>query len=250
MKDANLLTCGYDGCRPCEANNYEGAEMAVAAEYLHWRFGGGTLARESLDLGAHVGLWSAFLAELYSRYGGGTIYALEPDLFNFEVLCKNAQLLAKAKMTGVMPIYAAAWNANEKLSLQRNVNPARHYVTGRLDPGQTDDPATVGIALDNVPTAGGGPKSLDFVKVDVEGAELNAMSGMARTMGANELLLVLVEYYPEHFARYGYGTGEMTAFMTTNGLRFARPVDKTHADAVAARGGIAKVFFTKGDSPW
>jgi len=256
LKDTGLSTCGYKGCGPCELPNYEGKERAIVAEYLHWRFGKGTLAHVSLDLGAHVGLWSVFLANEYTHYGVGVIYAFEPNTVSYKALCENAELLRSRGINGVVPVCAAAWNVNAKLALHTDSGPARHYVTNQIDLQLKNGeklsaaPSCNGIAIDNIPTTDNGPKTLDFVKVDVEGAELNAMNGMANTIKANDRLLVLIEYYREHFGRYGYGIKEMTTFMTTNGLQFARPVDEINVNKVTAQGGIAKIFFTKGDSPW
>lgn len=251
MTDHGLATCGFPGCKPCTDGGYEGREMAVAAEYLRWRFQGGTLVRESLDLGAHVGLWSAFLAGEYKRYGGGCVYALEPDPDNFRALAENARRLAKAGMTDVKPVQAAAWSSDRTLALKRSRHPARHSVT---KPGPFSPDSNLpcrGIAIDGIPTCDSRPKTLDFVKVDVEGAELAAMNGMRRTVGDNPTLLALVEYSPRHFARYGYDIKKMTAFMGAIGMRPARPADITLLVKIAsAPNGIAKVFFTKGDSPW
>jgi FkbM family methyltransferase len=253
--DTGLLTCEDADCQPCVGDGYEGKEMTVAAEYLHWRFRKGTLARESFDLGAHVGLWSAFLVGEYGRYGGGHIYALEPDPKNFEALAENARrLLVKTGMVGVEPVQAAAWSANRELLIKRDKHPARHSVVEPVLRGPnggsgTSDNFCRGIAIDSVLVRDDQPKSLDFVKVDIEGTELFAMNGMRQTIEDNPLLLVLIEYSFEHFVRYGYNTEKMTAFMNTCGMRFARPEDERLAASVAS-GGLVKIFFTKGDSPW
>jgi FkbM family methyltransferase len=250
LMDSGLVTCGDADCQPCVGDGYEGREMAVAAEYLRWRFRNGTLARESLDLGAHVGLWSAFLAGEYARYGGGHVYALEPDSGNFKALAENARRFAKAGTAGVEPVQAAAWSSDCMLALKRSVHPARHSVM-ELGPFSSDsDPSCRGIVIDNIPTRDNRPKVLDFVKVDVEGAELHAMNGMRQTIEDNPTLLALIEYSSEHFARYGCNTEKMTAFMKASGMRFARPEDGRLAGLVAANGGLVKLFFTKGDSPW
>lgn len=247
MTDRGYTTCGHPDCKPCTDDGYESKEMAVVAEYLYWRLREKKLARKSLDLGAHVGLWSAFLAVEYVRYGGGCIYAFEPDPENFRALTKNTQEFARAGATGIRPVQAAAWNSNRTLLLKPGYSPASRYVAESGPYGPDSGFPCKGITIDSVPACG--TVTLDFVKVDVEGAELPVMNGMRQTLEDNPTLLVLIEYCAAHFARYGYGTEKMTAFMNASGMRFARPDDEEAADLVQTD-GLKKIFFTKGDSPW
>ncbi len=245
--DYGMTSCGFKGCSPCVMNDYEAREMIMVTEYLYWKFSNGKMTRESLDIGAHVGLWSAFLASEYNKYGGGTVYALEPEPRNFKVLEANAELFV-TEDTGIVPRMFAAWNTTTSLVIQKQTNPGRHYVTDSVMRGR-DVPICTGVAIDDITTKDGTSKQLDFIKIDVEGAELNVMNGMRRTIEQQSDILVLVEYSLNHFAKYGYDVKAINSFMEAIGLQFARPEDKQSATGI--RGGqIKKIFFTKGDSLW
>ncbi len=248
LVDTGLSTCGFKNCAPCKMDGYESNEMTVVSEYLHWKFKNRTLVRESLDIGAHVGLWSAYLATEYAKYGGGSIFALEPEPRNFRFLAKNAEELARLGLLGVQPVMVAAWNTTETLSIQCDQNPGRHRVTNKIVHSR-QTPLCKGIAIDDVSINDGGPRLLDFVKIDVEGAELNVLNGMRQTLEDNESILLLVEFSLEHFAKYGYNVRQISGFIKATGLSYARPMDKKAV--VNIRGGdIRNIFFVKGDSPW
>lgn len=242
-----MTPCGFKGCSPCEMDDYEAREMIVVSEYLFWKFGHGKMSYESLDIGAHVGLWSAFLASEYHKFLGGTVYALEPEPQNFKVLKANAELFV-TKDIGIIPQMFAAWNKTTSLVIQKQINPGRHYVTDSVMRGR-DVPICTGVAIDDITTKDGASKRLDFIKIDVEGAELNVMNGMRQTIEQQSNVLVLVEYSLDHFDRYGYNVTAINSFMKAIGLQFARSEDEQSATTI--RGGqIKKIFFTKGDSPW
>jgi FkbM family methyltransferase len=118
-----------------------------------------------IDGGAHIGLASVFLARKFPK---AVIYAIEPDEANFELLCRNV-----AQFPRVIPIKAALWGAPSVLTIS---NPDSASWAFRVtDQTNSAGPAVIGITLEEL-LAWSGARSIDILKLDVEGAELNIFS--------------------------------------------------------------------------
>jgi FkbM family methyltransferase len=112
----------------------------------------------ALDIGANCGMISVFLAE---RVKSGTVVALEPDPANYAALLKNAQRHGG----NIRPVNAAIWKEEGAVSFRAD--------------------GTMGAAISNrghisVPaitlmSAARGLPRIDFVKMDVEGAEMEVI---------------------------------------------------------------------------
>ena len=59
----------------------------------------------------------------------------------------------------------------------------------------------------------------DFIKVDVQGWELNVLRGMERTLAAADPVIFL-EFWPEGLRRAGSAPGEMFSLVRDLGFRF------------------------------
>ena len=234
--------CGYKKCRPCYMKDYEAAEIDYTCNYLNKVAEAGKLNGVFVDVGAHAGLWSLQMSEWYQcRFNiKPTIYAIEADMDNFITLKRNA-LQAQ---TGIVPVHAAAWLRNTWLFVKKRENPAQHKVVDVAVPGGS--PMRVnGIALDSsCPTHES--KQIDAIKIDVEGAELNAVNGARQILMANDQMLAIIEYSVGHFEEYGYKPKQLTALMGSCGFRPARTLDKRVTEDIRA-GQIKRVMFVKGD---
>lgn len=121
------------------------------------------------DIGANTG----YMTELWKHAGAGTIVCVEPCWRNFYELLKRP---------GIVPIHAAAWSSPSIIPISYCSNqsglsthdPSRW---GRLFPGAKYDPEEYVpcVTLNQLATVFGIPH---FVKVDVEGSELDVVSSM------------------------------------------------------------------------
>ena len=138
-----------------------------------------------LDVGANIGL-----AALYFRaqYPDAEIVAIEPDPASFAKLEHNVAADAR-----IRPVNAAAAAEAGELLLTR---PAGYSIASSLKRSGSDGDAyarvraaTLDVLCDEL-----GLSAIDLVKLDVEGAELEALRGFARL---EDVPVVIGEAHPE-----------------------------------------------------
>ena len=60
---------------------------------------------------------------------------------------------------------------------------------------------------------------IDVAKIDVEGAELNVLDGMARVVEENPGILIIAEYGPSHLTRTGVTPKDWLSTFSSHGLQ-------------------------------
>ena len=133
-----------------------------------------------LDVGAFLG----DSAVAFSRLVGdaGRVYSIEALRDQFEALKSN---LARFGCANVTPCFNAAWNRNEELHIAAN--------RGSSSIGGGDNPVP-GVRLDDF-VAERGIERVDFIKMDIEGAEQEAIEGGAETIRRFRPKLALSAYH-------------------------------------------------------
>lgn len=131
--------------------------------------------RTFLDIGAHVGTWALRLAPKFER-----VFCFEPDPRGANALRKNIEL-AGFKHVEVIQAAVGARDGTVELSLYPNpcTNTTLPAQTGRGE-GPGDSPTSVMtvpvVAIDTF-CHQRGITDVDFIKVDVEGAECMVIQG-------------------------------------------------------------------------
>jgi FkbM family methyltransferase len=155
-----------------------------------------------LDVGAHVGHWSLRLASKASR-----VISVEANPVTASTLRRNRAL---NDLNNIEVLEFAAWDTDERLRLFDPYNQVAGGST-RVLPADNGAAGTVmARRLDDVLL---GIERLDLIKLDVEGADIHAIDGMAG---------LLAEYGPALFIElhdiYGYYTrAELEACLERNG---------------------------------
>jgi FkbM family methyltransferase len=119
---------------------------------------------------------------LDSGYKFKSGYALEPDLHNYEVLIGTLQ---KLDISNLHPVPLAAWSSEEKLRFESQAGTNSSITEGGSDFVQA-------VSLDKLI-----PKdySINYIKMDIEGAELNALQGSHRIIEAFTPHLAICVYH-------------------------------------------------------
>ena len=203
-----MLTCGTRDCQPCTNPDYEKGMMRFASEWINDR--AGLLNGCAVDCGAHTGLWSLYLDEIYPVQR--EIIAIEPYTPNYEALCANASM-------NIRCFHNAVWNTGRILGLKLEKHDARHY----LVPAGFDRKAqcTSAITIDWLIAE----KKIDLLKLDIEGAEYQALQGAEHTLKNNDCL-VIVEFCDAHFKRYNTNKKMVKNLLADWNYDFARKIDE------------------------
>lgn len=184
------------------------------------------------DIGANVGFWSIFLAGIHPPLE--KIYAFEPDSTNLRYLKRNRDENHLDRMiireTGLSDhIGQATFFADEMTgstgSLEREANFIGRYY------GKARHEISIAIStVDNEVEAGLTPPG--FMKIDVEGHELNVLNGAKRTLSA---------YHPMIIMEVSRHHDEVALLLRELGYRLidphdGRPLDKPQFATVAVYG--------------
>ena len=175
-----------------------------------------------VDIGANIGYYTLLAARIVGEHG--KVYAFEPDPTNCGVLTGNVKLngfynveiipKAVSDRKGQLELYLDEKNAGAH-SIYRPKKVKRSVVVDS-------------ITLDEY--FQGREHPVNIVKMDIEGAEIAALSGMRRIIEKNENLKIFTEFHPPWVSRAGvspeYFISELFDryhFSVTVILDYARP---------------------------
>lgn len=160
-----------------------------------------------LDIGANIGFYTRILSELVGS--GGRVHCFEPEAENVMHLKNVAKDLAN------VVVYAKAVGPkDETLTL---------YVSHRLNVDhRTYKPETYdrgvemeAVAIDTLFPLG---SKIDFIKMDIQGFEMQAVQGMRRTLEQNRNVKILSEFWPYGLKRAGSSAEEYFNFLERMGF--------------------------------
>ncbi|MBL7933999.1 MAG: FkbM family methyltransferase [Bacteroidia bacterium] len=164
-----------------------------------------------LDIGANIG----FYAELLSDMTGptGQVYCFEPDSVNFRYLLKNTKGLknvtlfnkAVSSEKGTLKVYKS-----KLLNVDHRTYPVNNY-----DSIEEIESVSIDDLLEQ-----GTIKSVQVIKIDIQGFELSAFAGMKKLLSAKENLKVVAEYWPHGFKRAGVSAIAFYDFFDNLGYTF------------------------------
>jgi FkbM family methyltransferase len=143
-----------------------------------------------IDIGAHVGYFSLLAAR---RVGPqGKVYSFEPDPTNYRLLRENIDANGYLNITATQKaVSKALGSARLMLSSQDN---GTHSLYGQ-DGGDAGIVIVDLVSLDGFLEDEGWPK-VDLIKMDIEGAEMDALEGMSRLLQESHGLKLVVEFNP------------------------------------------------------
>ncbi|MBY0306154.1 MAG: FkbM family methyltransferase [Sphingomonas sp.] len=174
-----------------------------------------------LDVGSNFGFFTCLLSRLASN---GMVLAIEPDRHVFE-LCRD-NIMINGLQHVASAIHAAANSTGEELVLHRRVGRSGNTSVVCADESFTEmlgePPAEAftcaGLRIDDLlPRLKG---KLDFMKIDVEGAEPDAFRGAQKTIATNPQLKIVMEWSPGQIASNGGSPSDFLDELSGQGLTF------------------------------
>ncbi|MBN1567276.1 MAG: FkbM family methyltransferase [Acidobacteria bacterium] len=130
-----------------------------------------------VDAGARIGTFSAKISAAVGETG--RIIAIEPESRSFACLQKN---ITANCLHNVIPIQKALWSGKQSMRLYLSADGSAHSAFCDAFYGSTGESVPVEAeALDNI-LESLGIGAADFIKMDIEGAEVEALKGMRNTL--------------------------------------------------------------------
>lgn len=144
----------------------------------------------AIDLGAHVGACTKFLADLVGE--SGLVYSVEPFPLNFEILQLN---VAKLGLSNVRLINCAVSDACGTLMMEvpTFADFGESFYDARLIPaGVSSSLRNAAVEVRTIDSLfGDRPRPVSFIKCDVEGQELQTLRGARAVLEADVPMLML-----------------------------------------------------------
>ena len=167
-----------------------------------------------LDIGANLGAYTVLLAQWVGATG--RVHAFEPAPGAREGLCRHVLLNG---VEGRVAVHSQAVSAATGVARFRAVG---LQGDNRLMPGTTEPAIEVGTtSIDEFCGAHGSQPG--FIKVDVEGAELDVLKGGRATIAAaGDALQLYVEMHPHLWSAFGYSGADLQAELDVQRLRAER----------------------------
>jgi FkbM family methyltransferase len=193
------------------------------------------------DIGANIGIYTLVLSNAVGFEG--KVFAFEPTHHAYRELIRN---LEANNARNVTPLRAAVGSINQDRTTiyHDRLNDGGAALKPPRNPGESE-PVTM-VTLDTFCMEKGIAR-VDFIKVDIEGAELEFLKGAVCVLEKSRPVL-LMEIGPEGLARFGASPNEIFAFLEKFGYR-AR--DPGHKLQIIRRGDeitrIKNVLFTVGE---
>lgn len=136
--------------------------------------------RNFLDIGANIGNHSLFFSDYFNQ-----VTSIEADPRIFKILTYNIEF---NEITNIHPINVAASDQNEKLSFIQaksgNLGTGKISLSVKINERSIEIDA---VKLDD--TLFNKIQNIDFIKLDIEGHELKALSGLVKIINANHPII-------------------------------------------------------------
>ena len=160
-----------------------------------------------LDIGANIGFHSRLMASLVGE--GGRVSSYEPSAISHRRLLDNTrqmpqvivQQAAVASHNGTVRVFVSKeLSVDDRVYKTHTHNPSIEVRACRLD--------------DHIPT----DRPVSFVKIDIQGSEVDALQGMRRILTGSNRMMVLCECSPYALEEAGSSVASLLDSLESAGL--------------------------------
>lgn len=163
----------------------------------------------ALDVGANIGFYTLHMAQCVGP--SGKVIAIEPEPENFDLLEHN---VSRNEFDNVElhRVAASSQEGSAELEINRE-NLGMHRITEN-----TSESETIRIPTVPIEQLVGEGTQVKFVKLDVEGHELEALKGMAAIIEGSKDLKFLIEFNPSSLVASGTHPRDLLEFLSEFGF--------------------------------
>jgi FkbM family methyltransferase len=143
-----------------------------------------------VDAGSRIGTFTAKISACVGEKG--RIVAIEPEPENYACLVKN---IRANRLDNVIPVRKILWSNPGRMPLYLSGNSFSHSTYCDAFFGSTGESIEVEAdSLDNILEEAGIDR-VDFIKMDIEGSEVEALKGMKKTLESDPAMAIAA-YHP------------------------------------------------------
>ncbi len=139
-----------------------------------------------VDAGAHIGMFTLYASKKVGNYG--RVIAFEPDKENYNKLLKNIHL---NNLNNVIALNKGLWSKNTKLNFSDTHDSYSSFINVSYPKPLIK---VLVVTLDKELKKLKYKKS-DFIKMDIEGAEIEAIKGAKNLLKNNNISLAIASYH-------------------------------------------------------
>ena len=190
-----------DSMRLSTRGHYEPFVADIAKKYLKE----GDIV---FDIGANIGYFTLLFARLVGKKG--KVYAFEPNSENMRLLKKNAEANG---YTNIVFVEKAVSNKNEKMKFYLSNDSSTRHSLHENEYCRSSFIEVEAVALNDYFDA---KQKVHFIKLDVEGAEFDALQGMSRLLQENEKITLVTEFTPDFLKNLNINPKDFINFLQEN----------------------------------
>ena len=177
-----------------------------------------------VDIGTNIGYYTIIAGKKVGPRG--KVFGYEPNTDSFNLLRRNILI---NNFDNITPINLALSNILGERTLYFGDNKCTHSFADNRKTGKNE--LVITDTLDNSLKKYGSPK-IDVIKMDIEGAEILALEGMAETIERSPKLAIFTELYPKAIRRLGRSPVEFLEKIRSLGFSVS-VIDEDRKDLVS-----------------
>ncbi len=180
-----------------------------------------------LDIGANIGYYTLLLSKLVGSEG--KVYAFEPAPETYQLLKKNVR---ENRGNTLGQIYLNEVAASDHAGIGKLF--INEYNKGNNRLYGSEKLRSVPIKLARIDDIVPKHQRIDFIKMDIEGAEVLALRGMQRMIERDKPTIIM-EFWPRRFPALGTTASELIATLESLGYIF-EDIDEKNAKVQPMKG--------------
>ena len=190
----------------------------------------------ALDIGSNIGYYTLLFAKQVGPEG--KIYSFEAEPDNYQILKRNVMTNHYKNVTCEMK---AVSDVNGSVSLMKSLNSdGHHHIVSNDSDSEKLLIKIPSVSLDEY--FEDIDRQISVIKMDIEGAELNALKGMRRLLAENDKIVIIMEFNPSALVRFGTKPRDVLEFLISMGFGLKNIVENEERLEEASIDGLLSTY--------